>query len=169
MKLDLTTTSTWPGPGVVAIGVAQEFQSVFATSRRDYASGPPSFTFYKADRRVTAYYFYVMDAEFGHGFIKLCAYIPLPRQGLGQRSRVGLVSGDQSGPLVQQARQRLRFVQRSRETPTALRYARSPTDPVLLRALAARYSDAAAPRGPCGRVLVGTLHAPNRGLGHDRL
>jgi hypothetical protein len=44
-------------PAVVAIGVAQEFQSVFAASRRDYEGGPPSFNFYKADRRVSAYYF----------------------------------------------------------------------------------------------------------------
>src|ERR1017187_4058177 len=65
-------------PAVVAIGVAQEFQSVFAASRRDYDSGPPSFHFYKADRRVSAYYFYVSDADYGHGFIKICAYFPYP-------------------------------------------------------------------------------------------
>jgi hypothetical protein len=65
-------------PAVVAVGVAQEFQSVFAASQRDHDSGPPSFTFYKADRRVTAYYFYISDADFGHGFIKICAYFPYP-------------------------------------------------------------------------------------------
>lgn len=63
-------------PAVVAIGVAQEFQSVFAASRRDFDSGPPSFSFYKADRRVSAYYFYINDADFGHGFIKICSYFP---------------------------------------------------------------------------------------------
>jgi len=66
------------GPAVVAIGVAQEFQSVFAASRRDSDGGPPSFTFYKADRRVNAYYFYVSDADFGSGFIKICSYFPYP-------------------------------------------------------------------------------------------
>jgi hypothetical protein len=65
-------------PAVVAIGVAQEFQSVFAASRRDSDSGAPLFNFYKADRRVSAYYFYVNDADFGHGFIKICAYFPYP-------------------------------------------------------------------------------------------
>jgi len=65
-------------PAVVAIGVAQEFQSVFAASQRDTPTGAPFFTFYKADRRVTAYYFYVNDAHFGHGFIKICAYFPYP-------------------------------------------------------------------------------------------
>ncbi|HVX22395.1 MAG TPA: hypothetical protein VHB02_13670 [Acidimicrobiales bacterium] len=64
-------------PGVVAVGVAQEFQSVFATGRRDASSGVPFFTFYRADRRVTTYYFYVMDGEFGPGFIKICTYFPV--------------------------------------------------------------------------------------------
>ena len=66
-------------PGIVAIGVAQEFQSVFsATKRKDSSGGAPSFTFAKADRRVTAYYFYLMDADFGAGFIKICSYFPYP-------------------------------------------------------------------------------------------
>lgn len=65
-------------PGVVAIGVAQEFRSVFSAARRETHSGAPRFSFAKADRRVTAHYFYVNDAEFGDGFIKLCAYFPYP-------------------------------------------------------------------------------------------
>lgn len=43
-----------------------------------YVSGPLSFTFYRAQRRVTAHYTYVMDADFGHEFIKLCAHFPPP-------------------------------------------------------------------------------------------
>jgi hypothetical protein len=59
---------------VVAIGVAQEFQSVFtATTRPSTGDGPPQFSFRKEDRRVTCFYFYVWDDDFGPGFIKLCA------------------------------------------------------------------------------------------------
>lgn len=29
-------------------------------------------------RRVTCYYFYVVDAEFGAGFVKICSYFPYP-------------------------------------------------------------------------------------------
>jgi hypothetical protein len=66
-------------PGVVAVGVAQEFQSVFSGYDRAAGKpGPPSFTFAKADRRVTVYYFYVLDRDFGPGFIKLCSYFPYP-------------------------------------------------------------------------------------------
>ena len=39
---------------VAAIGVAQEFQRVWATYQRDTATAAPQFTFAKADRRVTA-------------------------------------------------------------------------------------------------------------------
>jgi hypothetical protein len=70
-------------PGVIAIGVAQEFQSVLSAYDRsakkgETGSGGPHYGFVKEDRRVTVYYFYIADAEFGLGFIKLCAYFPYP-------------------------------------------------------------------------------------------
>jgi hypothetical protein len=66
-------------PGVVAVGVAQEFQRVFSGSpRKPGGPGAPQFTFAKADRRVSCFYFYVWDAEFGPGFIKVCSYFPYP-------------------------------------------------------------------------------------------
>jgi len=64
--------------GVVAIGVAQEFQNVFAATEKKSATGVPRFSFYKADRRVTCFYFYLWDVDFGPGFIKVCAYFPYP-------------------------------------------------------------------------------------------
>jgi hypothetical protein len=66
-------------PGVVAIGVAQEFQSVFTGyDRAADKPGPPQFRFAKADRRVTVFYFYIWDDRFGPGFIKMCTYFPYP-------------------------------------------------------------------------------------------
>ena len=63
---------------LVAVGVAQEFANVFASSKKQMPSGAPWFSFYKADRRVTCYYFYVWDEEFGPGFVKVCSYFPYP-------------------------------------------------------------------------------------------
>ncbi len=60
--------------GVVAIVAAQEFQWVF--SGRD--SRGHGFTFFKEQRRVGVYYFYVLDPDFGPGFIKICTYFPYP-------------------------------------------------------------------------------------------
>ncbi len=66
-------------PGVVAIGWAQEFQLVWDARKRDTdPSRPPQFSFAKAERRVTCYYFYVWDERWGPGFIKICAYFPYP-------------------------------------------------------------------------------------------
>ena len=65
--------------GVAAVGVAQEFQRVFTgTTRRSEGAGAPHFSYAKADRRVTAYYFYVLDEVFGPAFVKVCAYFPHP-------------------------------------------------------------------------------------------
>jgi hypothetical protein len=65
--------------GVVAIGVSQEFQSVITGYKRATSNpGATCFGFHKAERRVTVYYFYIWDHEFGPGFIKLCSYFPYP-------------------------------------------------------------------------------------------
>ncbi|MGH8910708.1 MAG: hypothetical protein ACRD0K_30475 [Egibacteraceae bacterium] len=74
-------------PGVVAVGAAQELQNVFTASTRRSKDGGdlPQFGFRKEDRRVTCYYFYVWDDDFGAGFVKLRSWPPLPRQGLGRR------------------------------------------------------------------------------------
>ena len=66
--------------GVVAVGVAQEFQNVFAGYKRPTPtpSGLPQYSFVKADRRVTCFYFYLFDDDFGPCFIKICSYFPYP-------------------------------------------------------------------------------------------
>jgi hypothetical protein len=64
---------------VAAIGVAQEPQRVFIARQRDTdPAKPPQFSFDKLDRRVTVYYFYLWDTEFGAAFIKVCTYCPWP-------------------------------------------------------------------------------------------
>lgn len=66
-------------PGVVAIGVAQEFQWVVSGYQRPTdTKGAVCYGFDKAERRVSCYYFYLVDAEFGPGFLKICSYFPYP-------------------------------------------------------------------------------------------
>lgn len=67
--------------GVAAIGVAQEYQNVFAASQREDRGRTGHqvwYSFHKADRRVTCFYFYLWDVDFGPAFIKVCAYFPYP-------------------------------------------------------------------------------------------
>ena len=51
------------------VGVSQEFQRVWSATRRDTQTAAPQYTFVKADRRVTCYYFYLWDDDFGPAFI----------------------------------------------------------------------------------------------------
>ena len=65
--------------GVVAIVAAQEFQWVFSGRNRSTDAGRRcGFEFTEAERRVGIYYFYVLDPDFGPGFIKICTYFPYP-------------------------------------------------------------------------------------------
>jgi hypothetical protein len=64
--------------GVVAIVAAQEFQWVFSASKKTGTTNGVWFDWSKAERRVGIYYFYILDAEFGPGFIKICTYFPYP-------------------------------------------------------------------------------------------
>jgi hypothetical protein len=65
--------------GVAAIGVAQEFQRVATCTTKPAAGGgAPHFAWDRADRRVTCFYFYLWDEDFGPAFIKVCAYFPYP-------------------------------------------------------------------------------------------
>jgi hypothetical protein len=65
--------------GVAAIGWAQEFQRVAScTTTPARAGGAPHFGWDRADRRVTCYYFYLVDDEFGPGFVKIGSYFPYP-------------------------------------------------------------------------------------------
>lgn len=66
-------------PGIAAIGVAQEFQWVASCSSRPANNGgAPHFQWGKAERRVSCFYFYVWDEEFGPAFVKICSYLPYP-------------------------------------------------------------------------------------------
>lgn len=59
--------------------MAQELQRVFTgTTHRLEGGGAPHFSYAKADRRVTAYYFYLVDEAFGPAFVKIYAYFPYP-------------------------------------------------------------------------------------------
>jgi hypothetical protein len=64
--------------GVVAIVAAQEFQWVFGATKRRGSGGGVWFDWSKSERRVGTYYFYIRDADFGLGFIKICSWFPYP-------------------------------------------------------------------------------------------
>ena len=63
--------------GVAAIGVAQEFAPVFTATKKQRGK-TVWFSFAVSQRRVTCYYYYLWDDDFGPAFVKVCAYFPYP-------------------------------------------------------------------------------------------
>ena len=167
--LDRLAREGWTG--VAAIGVAQEFQRVFTGTT--YHSDPdgggvPRFGYAKADRRVTAYYFYLVDEVFGPAFVKVCAYFPYPiKNGSTDTSTPNAPPpprGSASPSWTTGRRHR-----RPGRAATHLRHPGAGHDPGVLRALVGAVA-AAADRGrPGRRVLVGHRDAPGRGLAHRRV
>jgi hypothetical protein len=151
---------------VAAIGVAQELQRVWTAYRRETSTSAPQFTFTKADRRVTCYYFYLWDTDFGPAFIKVCAYFPYPAKirvnghewAKRQAAQAGIAFTELSNGFA------------SCDDPAALQEICDRLQLGTIEVLAQRW--AAPPPAslrPCrsaGRVLVGNLHAPGRGLPH---
>ena len=154
--------------GVAAIGIAQEFQSVFSSAQRTGNNGIPWFSFFKADRRVTCFYFYLWDIDFGPAFIKICAYFPYPIKvwlnghewAKRQAIHAGIGFDELSNGFATCA------------DPAALQAIcdrLSPGTRGVLRALdepAAAAADRARPRRG---LLVGAVDAPDRGLAHPGL
>ena len=63
--------------GVAAIVAGQEYAWVF--SARTHRKGKALwFEFFREQRRVGVYYFYILDPDFGPAFIKICTYFPYP-------------------------------------------------------------------------------------------
>jgi hypothetical protein len=62
--------------GVVALVLGEEFQWVWSARNRARKPGVACLEFFRERRRVGAYYFYILDPEFGLGFIKICTYAP---------------------------------------------------------------------------------------------
>src|SRR5712691_11055955 len=62
----------------VRFGKNERKADVMAAYLGDTRTAAPQYTFAKADRRVTCYYFYLWDEDLGPAFLKICAYFPYP-------------------------------------------------------------------------------------------
>ena len=131
--------------------------------------GVPRFGYPKADRRVTAYYFYLVDEVFGPAFVKVCAYFPYPFKIWLNGHEYAKRAATRGGDRVHRAGQRVRHHRRPGRAATALRQPRAGHDPGVLRALVGPAAAAVDRRRPGRRLLVGHRHAPGRGLAHHRV
>ena len=126
------------------------------------------FSFHKADRRVTCYYFYLWDDDFGPAFIKMCAYFPYPTKiwinghewAKRQATQAGIGFTELSNGFARH---------RSRRAAGHLRPARPRRDHRVRRALVVDPAAAAHRRRPRRRLLVGAVDAPGRDVAHHRV
>ena len=93
--------------GVAAIGTAQEFQNVIAATKRMGDNGVPWFSFFKADRRVTCFYFLPVGHRFRAGVHQDLRLLPVPDQGVAQRPRVGQTPSHPGRHRIQRTVQRV--------------------------------------------------------------
>jgi hypothetical protein len=107
---------------------------VWSAYERLSPTGAWQWWFIKADRRVSCYYFYLWDVDFGPAFIKVCTYFPYPAKiwlnghewGIYNRLLVPLTAADQpqAPPQLRQALRTLDhhvddYIHRARLTPAA--------------------------------------------------
>ena len=121
--------------GVVAIVAAQEFQWVFSAKNDSIGTARVASTSSKSERRVGTYYFYILDPEFGPGFIKICTYFPYPAKVWVNGHEWAKRQARRAGLVFSRAGQRLRHLHRPRAPPGHLRPLRARRRPGLLRPL----------------------------------
>jgi hypothetical protein len=83
--------------GVVAIVAGQEYHWVFSARNRGKGKAV-WFEFFREQRRVGVYYFYILDPDFGAGLDPDLHVLPVSGAGLGQRARVGQAPGRPQRP-----------------------------------------------------------------------
>ncbi len=170
MRRHLAAQAAAGRSGVAAIGVAQEYQNVFASSASGSASsGVPWFSFTKADRPVSCYYFYLWDAGFGPAFIKVCAYFPYP---------VKVWVNGHEWAKRQCARAGIGFTALSNgfascEDPAGLQAICDRLGPRAIEVFFERWMSVLplplTRHDRRGRLLVGAVDAPDRGITHPGL
>lgn len=142
---------------------------MFASSRKETVTGVPSFAFYKADRRVTCFYFYVWDTDFGAAFIKVCSYFPYP---------IKVWLNGHEWAKRQAARAGIEFTELSNgfatcDAPATLQAICDRLGPGTIDVFFERWmTQLPLPPGEqdrAARVLVGVVDAPDRGCPHHRL
>ena len=155
---------------MVAIVAAQEFQWVFC--RQEDRSRKPGVWFDFVQGGAPGRHLLLLHPRppsSGPGFIKICTYFPYPAKVWLQRPRVGQAPGRPGADRLHRAGQRLRLLRRTRAPPGDLRPLRPRRHPGLLRPLDRRDPHPVHRRRPDGRLLLGALHAPGRGVPHPRL
>ena len=127
------------------------------------------FSFFKEQRRVGVYYFYVLDPDFGPGFIKVCTYFPYPAKVWVNGHEWAKRQADRAGigfTALANGFAACDDPRRSRRSATGFGPGRRAG---LLRPLDRGDPGSVHRRRSGRRLLVGAVGAPGRGLPHPGL
>ena len=124
----------------------------------------------KEERRVGIYYFYILDRDFGPGFIKICTYFPYPakvwlngHEWAKRQARTPDISPSPNS----------RTASPSCEDPAASKPSATASGLADIQGFFDRWTLAIptpfTDDRPPGRLLLGAVDAPGRGLPHPRL
>ena len=118
---------------------------MFRATKRTGAGGGIWFDFAKAERRVGVYYFYVLDPEFGPGFIKICTYFPYPAKVWLNGHEWAKRQADRGRHRLHRVGQRVRHL---RPTPTGCRRSATGSAPPTCKGSSTGGSPPSRPRSP---------------------
>ena len=148
--------------GWCAIVACQEFQWVISARNRSNPARSVCLEFFREERRVGVYYFYVLDPDFGPGFIKICTYFPYPAKvwvnghewAKRQAEHAGVEYRALSNGFAACAQPEVCRRSATASAPRRCRPSLTAGSPSCRRR---------SPRRPRGWLLVGALDAPGRG------
>ena len=169
MRRHLAAQARTGRSGVAAIGVAQEFQNVFAASKRTTRTGPRCGSPSEGRPAGDLLLLLPVGRRLRSGVHQDLRLLPLPGQGVAQRSR---------GPKRQATDARIGFTELSNgfatcEDPEGLQAICDRLGPGTINVFFERWISRPAAtadlNGPGGRILVGTVDAADRGLPHHRV
>ena len=152
--------------GVAAIGVAQEFQKVFAATKRAGRQRGSVVLVHQGRPAGDLLLLLPLGRRFRAGVHQDLRLLPVPDQGLAQRPRVGQTAGRQGRDRVHRAVQRVRHLRRSRRAAGDLRPARPGHDRGVLRTLVVVLPLPLTEHDRAAGLLVGAVDAPDRDLAH---
>lgn len=144
------------------------FQWVFSARnrRKDKAVW---FEFFREQRRVGVYYFYILDPDFGPGVHQDLHLLSISGAGLAQRARMEQALGRPCRDRLPRAVQRVRRLLRARTAASRMRQPGARSRPGVLRSLDRLHPDPPDRSRPRRRLLVGAINPPDRNQPHAGL
>ncbi len=154
--------------GVVAIVAGRDYQWVFSARNRGKGKAV-WFEFFREQRRVGVYYFYILDRDFGHRYVKIATYFPYPARVWLNGHEWAKRQADHAGLDYTALSNGFAASPDPRAAAGDLRRLGARSHQGVLRSLDGVHSNPVDRRRSRRRLLVAAVDPPGRDQPHDRL